>query len=362
MNKPLRILSIDGGGTRGLIPATILQCIELDTGKKPLDLFDLFIGTSTGGIISIGLFAGLQTGQLVDLYLNKAEEIFDDSWFDDVRDGFGKKLGADYSNTNLKKILKDLFADKTLGDVHNQHNTDLASSDFRKMLMIPSFDLNPTVKVGDEMKPTNFRATVFNSFLQRYKDDKLVDLALRTSAGPTYFPIYDRKYIDGGVALNHPAMAAVAFAINDNVFGTDDGETPDYCYPDGLKKGLGLKLSDLRVLSISCGTSNKNFVPPSDIKTGDWGEIQWVKYLPDLLTESNVQVSEYYVSQVLSKNTYKRLAPTFDDPDIKDLKPIFNKIIGLDEVKKPVLEGMQECARRYYTKHKDAILAFVNQE
>ncbi|WP_138991138.1 patatin-like phospholipase family protein [Larkinella sp. C7] len=362
MNKPLRILSIDGGGTRGLIPATILQCIQQDTGKKPLDLFDLFIGTSTGGIISIGLFFGLETGQLVDLYLNKAEEIFDDSWFDDVRDGFGKKLGSDYSNDNLKKILKNLFADTTLKQVHEKHNPSLGEGELRKILMVPSFDLNPTVKVGDDMKPTNFRAIVFNSFLKRYEKDTLVDLALRTSAGPTYFPIYEKQYIDGGVALNHPAMAAVAFAINDNEFGPDDGETPDYCYPDGLRKGLGLELSELRVLSISCGTSNKNFVPKNDIKTGDWGEIQWVKYLPDLLTESNVQVSEYYVSQVLTKKRYKRLAPTFDDPDIADLKPIFNKIIGLDEVKKDVLEGMQECAKRYYTKHKDAILAFVNQE
>jgi patatin-like phospholipase/acyl hydrolase len=354
MNKPLRILSIDGGGTRGLIPATILQCIEQDTGKKPLDLFDLFIGTSTGGILSIGIFFGLETDVLVDLYLKKSKKIFDDSWWDDFRDGFGKKIGADYSSDNLKKILKELFGETTLGEVHKKHNADRADDDFRKMLMVPSFDLHPEI----EGKFSNFRAVVFNSFMKRHKGEKLVDLAMRTSAGPTYFPIYDDRYVDGGVALNHPAMAAVAFAINTNEFNAEESEIADYCYPEGLKKGLGLDVRDLHVLSISCGTSNKNFIHPNEIDKGNWGELQWVKYLPDLLTESNVQVSEYYVSQVLSQKTYKRLAPAFDQrattPDV-----IFDKIVGLDETKARVLEGMKECAKLYYAKHKDSILKFL---
>ena len=62
----LKILSIDGGGTRGIIPATILDCIYNDFGKTPLDLFDLFAGTSTGGIICIGLAAFSDAGGVTE--------------------------------------------------------------------------------------------------------------------------------------------------------------------------------------------------------------------------------------------------------------------------------------------------------
>ncbi|WP_234734605.1 patatin-like phospholipase family protein [Tellurirhabdus bombi] len=356
MSTKLRILSIDGGGTRGVIPAAILNCIQQDTGKTPTELFDLIIGTSTGGIIGIGLFFGIPTEDLLALYLDKANDIFYDDWLDDLKD-LGKKTGADYSNEHLTQILKDLFGDTTLGQVHDRVNRDV---DFtrslpyhgQKILMVPSFDLNPIEK----NEPINFRAVIFNSFLMKHKDEKLVDLALRTSAGPTYFPIYDRKYIDGGVALNHPAMAAVAFAINAN----DDPEKKD-CYPEGLKKGLGLGINDLHLFSIGCGTSNQNNIPESGIRTGDWGEIQWVKYLPDLLTESNVQVSDYYVRQVLPQAHYHRINLSFNSPKAPAVirNEINKKPIGLDEKRPAILRAMKEYAEQYYTANKAEILGFL---
>ncbi len=105
MNQPFRILSINGGGTRGLIPATLLNGIYQATGQHPTELFDLFAGTSTGGIISIGLAYGLEPAQLVDLYLNQSEKVFHDTRLDDLRDGFGKNFGADYSNKPFNNSL-----------------------------------------------------------------------------------------------------------------------------------------------------------------------------------------------------------------------------------------------------------------
>ncbi len=109
MKPPFRILSIDGGGTRGVIPATLLDALQQTTGQHPTELFDLFAGTSTGGIICIGLAYGLEPAQLVDLYLNQSGKVFHDTRLDDLRDGFGKNFGADYSHqTTARSALPAL--------------------------------------------------------------------------------------------------------------------------------------------------------------------------------------------------------------------------------------------------------------
>lgn len=337
-----RILSIDGGGTRGVIPATILDCISKDLNKHPIELFDLVAGTSTGGIISIGLAARKQPDVLVDLYLTRSKEIFHDTGWDDIRDGFGKNIGADYSNDSLKIILEEQFGALTLGDIHRDHQD-------KKILMVASFDLSPQ----DKGRAINFRPVVYNSSFLGHKNERLVDIALRTSAGPTYFPIYQQKYIDGGVAMNHPAMAAVAFAINKQ----QEHEDLKYRYPDGLKKGLGLDAHDIRVFSLGCGTSNKNFISPDKIKKGDWGNLQWVKYLPDLLTESNVQAADYYVRQVIDNDNYKRIQLEFDAADAPaELK---GNTLGLDVKNPTLLQAMHKYAKQVYELRKQEILSFL---
>ncbi|MBL7873401.1 MAG: patatin-like phospholipase family protein [Cyclobacteriaceae bacterium] len=336
------ILSIDGGGSRGVIPATLLDCISKDLNKHPMELFDLVAGTSTGGIIGIGLAARKQTHTLVDLYLTQSKKIFYDTGWDDLRDGFGKNLGADYSNDKLKKILEEQFGTLTLGDVHTDHQG-------KKILMVASFDLSPQ----DNGKAVNFRPVVYNSGFLKHKNERLVDIALRTSAGPTYFPIYQQKYIDGGVAMNHPAMAAVAFAINKQV----ETEDLNYRYPDGLKKGLGLEARDIRVLSLGCGTSNRNFIAPDKVKKGDWGNLQWVKYLPDLLTESNVQAADYYVRQVMDRNDYKRIQLEFDAADAPAV--LKGSVLGLDVKSPTLLRAMHEYAKQVYALRKQEILSFL---
>lgn len=340
-----KILSIDGGGTRGIIPATILDCIYRETGKHPLDIFSLLAGTSTGGILCTGLAYGKSTSEMVSLYLDKSDQIFYDTGWDDIRDGFGKNLGADYSNKKFKDILQNIFGDDTLHDIYNKigDNTHL---------MVCSFDLNP--EEGNE--PVNFRPKVFHSHFIKDMSVKLTDLCLMTSAGPTYFPIYKEKYIDGGVSLNNPAMAALAYAIN-----TGKSELAEYRHPDGIKKGLERNLSELKILSLGCGTSNKNYISAGEIRKkdkGDWGNLQWVKYLPDLLTESNVQASNYYVSQLLPDDRYKRLQLFFNKDDAP--AAIRNKTMGLDVKDTKLLEAMKSYTEALCIKEMDNILNFLD--
>jgi patatin-like phospholipase/acyl hydrolase len=342
------ILSIDGGGTRGIIPATILQCVFEDTRMHPAAIFDMMAGTSTGGIICIALAAQKTTQRVVELYRDEADDIFHDTGWDDFRDGFGKNLGADYTQDRLKKILDHEFG--TL-DMRQVHDALQQKYNRERILMVTSFDLNPQ----DDGRSVNFKPAVFNSSFQRDKNERLVDLAMRTSAGPTYFPIYQKKYVDGGVALNHPAMAAVAFVLN-----CYHGPQLEY-RADGFR-GLNKRPNEIKVLSLGCGTSNNNYIDPQDIGSGDWGNLKWIKYLPDMLTESNVQASDYYVRQVLHPDNYLRIQLEFNHDDAPDeIKKAIQagKVLGLDVKEAKLLKAMETYARNHYSKNRESILSFL---
>jgi uncharacterized protein len=343
----LRILSVDGGGTRGIIPATILSCIQEDHNKSPLELFDLFAGTSTGGIICIGLAAGLAPEKLVDLYLNKAKEIFFEPWLDQLSSA-DEYVQAGYSNVRLYEIMEGLVGERTLGDLH----TDVNFGARRKRLMVTTFDLAPD-DVSDRNQ--NYRPHVIHSSFMRCKDIKLKDLALMTSAGPTYFPIVQQRYVDGGVALNNPAMAAVTFAINKHKNG--DG----YLYEDGGKsKGLGLSADDLHLFSLSTGTGNKNRIDPSVVKKGNWGKIHWIKYLPDLLTESNMQSTMYYLKQILENEQLYRIELFFNDKEAPQI--LKDKPVGMDAKEDAILKAMHQFAKDTYYKQRNEVAKFLSLE
>ncbi|MEM8908846.1 MAG: patatin, partial [Bacteroidota bacterium] len=159
-------------------------------------------------------------------------------------------------------------------------------------------------------------------------------------------------FIDGGVAINHPAMAAVSFAINQH-----DSEKAVYCHRSPHSKGLKLKVNDLRVLSLGCGTSNGNYIPPQSISTGDWGIFQWKDYIADLLTETNVSASEYYVKQVLAPDDYWRCQLRFDAKEAP--VAIRGKKMGLDVTSKTKLKAMKAFAEQYYETNKKKLLRFL---
>ena len=165
-----RILTFDGGGIRGLVTLALLKRLEAQIPSLVREA-DLIAGTSTGGIIALGLAAGLSVNDLIALYRDKGEKIFDDTWWDDLRD-IGGLAGADYDQKNLEKILKEIFRDIRLKDLG-------------KRVLIPSFDLDNEVRHAAKR---TWNPKFFHNFPGTDSDgqETVVEVALRTSAAPTW--------------------------------------------------------------------------------------------------------------------------------------------------------------------------------
>ena len=199
-----RILSIDGGGIKGSLPAAFLSHIESHLQQPLVDYFDLIAGTSTGGIIALGLASGLKACEITDFYKDKGPGIF----AQDQTTAVGKHLGkvargakqlahsSKYSNTSLSKAVQEVFGDKLLGES-------------RTRLVIPAFNNN----VND----VYLFKTAHHPRLRTDYKGKMVDVALATAAAPTYFPAHVLKsgttLIDGGIWANNPALIAVVEAM-----------------------------------------------------------------------------------------------------------------------------------------------------
>lgn len=193
--ETIQVLSLDGGGLRGIFSAAALAAWEDDFDCDISDHFDLIVGTSTGGIIALGLGLGVRPRTLLDLYVSNAAEIFPRSR--------GSFLAATrwawsprYKPDALREVLDTTLRDQTL-----------AHSSVR--LAIPSYDL-----ASDDVYL--FR-TPHAERLRRDWRERAVDVALATSAAPTYLPsagIRAHRLIDGGVWANNPTMVGLVEAID----------------------------------------------------------------------------------------------------------------------------------------------------
>ena len=290
--KSFRILSLDGGGIRGLFTATLLGRL-LARRPKLVASADLIAGTSTGGILALGLAAGLEPSQLARLYSEQGAKIFDDSTWDEIRD-LGRAIGADYDQRALGAELVRQFGQATLGDL-------------RKRVLIPTFDLDAPAKRG---RPRMWKPKFFHNFPGSDSDrrEKVVDVALRTSAAPTYFPTY-QGYVDGGLVANNPSMAAVAQALD--------------------PRAAGRGIHELVVLSIGTGTEPM-FIRGDRL---DWGWAQWARPLVTLMISGVEGVADFQCRQLLGRR-YFRLDQTFDSP------------IGLDDVRPATLDRLVQEAER----------------
>lgn len=196
--QEFRILSIDGGGIKGIFPAAFLAGLEERYlgGDSIARHFDLIAGTSTGGIIALGLGAGHTAAALRDLYIHRGREIFP------PQRGIGRLLGtvrqcfrSRYSRYPLSHALGETFGQKTFGESESR-------------LCIPSFE-------GRHSDVYIFKTPHHPDYKQDGRE-RMSKVAAATSAAPTFFrPLEDGgyTYVDGGVWCNNPTMVGLVDAL-----------------------------------------------------------------------------------------------------------------------------------------------------
>ncbi|HLW06691.1 MAG TPA: CBASS cGAMP-activated phospholipase [Marinilabiliaceae bacterium] len=276
--KHSRILAIDGGGIRGIIPAVVLadlekklQSITKDHTVRLADYFDLIAGTSTGGILSCCyLLEGenqrpkYTAEEILNLYFKHGEQIFNRSIFHKIRTA-GGVLDEKYSDNGLRETL-----DKYMG---NERLRNLL-----KPTLITAYDI--------ERRKAHF----FTKHDAHKKGNNFFvkDVAWSTSAAPTYFECayiqddLNRNYalIDGGVFANNPTLCAYAEARK--IFKKFDTEK-------------AVTASDMLILSIGTGSDEKRY--PYN-KAKDWGQLEWVKPLLDIMMSGVAETVDYQVRQI----------------------------------------------------------------
>ena len=222
---PIRVLSIDGGGMRGVLPATVLAALEKDSGHRIADLFDMVVGTSTGGILALGLLAPNASGrpaftaqQLLELYHARGAEIFPLGGEPAVHysgllgtrtalppnASFGERFRHFMGYENIEKLVAPLGG---------QRNSRYPATGLERVLS----DWLDDVRLSQALKPvaiTSYDYSTRQPVLFRSYDGThplMREVARATSAGPTFFPVASisglpGQFIDGGVFANDPAF------------------------------------------------------------------------------------------------------------------------------------------------------------
>ena len=321
--KTVNILSIDGGGIRGIIPITILHYIEQvlqkhNPGKHLYEYFDIMGGTSTGGLIVLGLGVPLlknaqsktpkyTTKSLLNIYTEKGDSLFSrvtTKWLSAISSLYQYKYSVDF----IEDLMEEVYGDATL------RNSLLP-------LLITSYDCQ-------KMTPKLFKSYPIKKD-PASEDYYIKDVARATSAAPTFFPAAKVKscpphnktygFIDGGVFANNPAMLTVLEARK--------------MYPEA---------ENFNVLSLGTGYTVRDY-HIDDMQS--WGIYQWMspgKDVPLLkIMMAGQSETVHYTLQTLDNVNYFRFDSLLD-----------NKHAGMDLVTKNNLQYLQKIAIESIKKNK----------
>ena len=324
-NKPYRILSIDGGGIRGLTSAILLECLEQRIQKhennpnaRLRDYFDLIAGTSAGSIIACGIAKGISATEIKNLFIQDGKEIFPDKWWNKgwfrsairslwgrITTGFTQPM---YDGKGLEDVLKKVFGEEILFE------------DLPKPTLITSYDAY------------NRQAVVFKNTEPLLGKIPVWEICRSSSAAPVAFPAHEMKnehflqftkamgleipasesipLIDGGVIANDPVLCAIAERLNWNL-------TP----PANQEKWISepcntwVDIKDIVVASFGSGQPIQRGI---DIKQArGWG-IEWASPLRgvpliDILFDGSTETSNYIAKNILWKNKYFRFQPILNE-------------------------------------------------
>ena len=264
----MRIISIDGGGIKGFLPALVLAEIEAQAGRPIGTMANLLAGTSTGAILALGLAAGIPAADMAEFYRRKGPSIFRRTWGKRMASLFGL-TDEQYNNAGLCAGLTEIFGDQTLADI------DRAGV----ACMAVAYDI-------EARRPVFF--TSWDAHRDHHRDFALVDVAMASAAAPTYFePVSimsrggDRlACVDGGVAANNPALCAAVEVIK----AGGDNE---------------------RASLISLGTGRED-KPYLLARARNWGLAGWARPLIDCMFSAASDVTDHQCQHMLG-NRYVRL-------------------------------------------------------
>ncbi|PLX13455.1 MAG: patatin [Marinilabiliales bacterium] len=319
-NKKLsRILSIDGGGIRGILPGQILVSLEeklknLDNNPNAAiaDYFDMIAGTSTGGILACMYLCPSKEDKsrprftakkAVELYLDRGDEIFDVSFWQKFR-SLGGVTDEKYNEEELEEALEDYIGDLKLNEL-------------LRACLITSYDIKR--KKGHFFRSHRAKSDPAYNFYVK-------DVARATSAAPTYFEVARVKaddntlypLIDGGVFVNNPALCAYSEARTIKI--------------DNLRNKP--KAADMIIVSLGTGSGSKDHGYEYK-KSKRWGAIEWVKPIIDIMMSGVADTVDYQLKQIYNAvekpEQYIRLEPqlftadsAMDNASAKNLSALKN--------------------------------------
>lgn len=269
----MKVLSIDGGGIRGIVPAVVLAEIEARTGRPIAQLFDLVAGTSTGGILGCALTVpqARPAAELVDLYRRRGPEIFRRPLWRRVTSAEGF-IDARHDPAALRRVLDEYLGEARLGDATTR-------------LLATAYDI-------EGRAPYFFKSWRVAGEPER--DLPMATAALCTAAAPTYFPPVPVQppgggprmtLVDGGVFATNPAMCAYAEAVR--------------LAPDEV----------ITVLSLGTGQPTRE-LPYEDAE--GWGLIEWARPIIDVVFDGVADTVDYQLRHLLGDG-YTRLQCRLDD-------------------------------------------------
>src|SRR5829696_4513555 len=261
-----KVLSIDGGGIRGIIPAIVLAEIERRTGKRIAEMFDLVAGTSTGGILALGLTKPGHGGpeysakKLIDLYETEGGKIFSIPVWHRVHSGWGL-AEEKYPSEGIEEVAKKYFGDVRLAQAH-------------KEVLVTAYEIEKRGPWFFKRRKALDPDEGFNPFMR--------EVARATSAAPTYFEplqlkvgsLGNRAFIDGGVHSNNPAMCA---------------------YVESRK--IHPEENDFLVVSLGTGELTRS-LPYEEVR--GWGLALWAQPILNVVFDGVADTVDYQLRELLS--------------------------------------------------------------
>ena len=299
--KPFRVLSLDGGGIRGVFSAHMLSLMEKEMKAKAFDLFDLIVGTSTGSIIAGAIAIKYPLSELVKDYEFYAAKIFKKSrlkwWY--KRYGF---FCSKYNNKPLEDFLHKVLGDRRLGEIHTPLILNATNATTSDVYVFKS----------------NYQKEKRNGDYIRDKDIPLFRAVLASCSAPTYFnpvAIKEALLCDGGLWANNPALVGYVDAKknfqaeNVKIFSFGTGKSPlSYMHSKNWGYLTGWKKTKLIDFVMSCQTKfpqnvleliNKEgiFRVNPQIEKCDFDEFEKIPYLKSLaeseFTKTNEKIKKF---------------------------------------------------------------------